>query len=87
VLLDGRECDAVAFTRLVQHLEKYLGPLPAGRLANIYGAATQGCNWIAVTVLRDGAVHYIRREGLDAKVPQILSAWWDSTGLLPEYPK
>ena len=87
-LLDGRECDRVAFEKLCGHLTTYLGPLPAGRLCSVTGGHGQGCNWLAVFILRAGAVHYIRREqGIEPKVSQIMYAWWEATKLTPEFPK
>jgi hypothetical protein len=83
-LLDGRECDGQAFTRLCIHLQNLLGPLPAGRLCGVLGAEIIPA-WIGVYIRRDQTVHYLRRE-VEPKHFKMIMAWWEATGLAEEDP-
>lgn len=85
-LLDGRECDRHAFEKLVGHVERLLGPLPAGRLLSVQCSANQVANWISVSInVGKNEVHIRREIGIEPKDIQMIVSWWVATGLEMEF--
>lgn len=85
-LLDGRECDRVAYDRLVALLQQYFGELPAGRLLYVDGASNPSCAWVAFQILSPGGhTIHMRKEFPEAKTITAILAWWEAAGLKLEY--